>query len=108
MTRFHIALGVTDVQRSIEDYSQRFGCRPVAIVPDEYALWRTNSVNFSIRRTSETGGTLRHLGWEDAAASTFTKEMDVNGVIWERFNCDLQVEEIRTAWPSASFRDEGG
>ena len=107
VTRIHIALSVADVQHSIEDYSRRLGCSPSAVVPGEYALWRTDCVNLSIRRTSESGGRLRHLGWEDPTASTFTQETDANGIIWESFTAELQVKEIKDVWPHAKF-SEGG
>lgn len=103
MKRIHIALGVADVGRSIADYSVRFGCDPVAVVADEYALWRTAQVNFSIRRVAEGVGALRHLGWEDSSATTFSEESDCNGIVWERFNAELQAGEIKAAWPQSTY-----
>ncbi len=95
MKKIHIAIGVADIARSIEDYSRRFGCAPCAVVPGKYALWRTDGVNFSIRRVdAQEVGKLRHLGWEVADASGFSKETDVNGVVWERFCADAQQREI--------------
>ncbi len=38
MKRFHIALGVSDVEASARDYSQRLGCQPDLLIPNEYAL----------------------------------------------------------------------
>jgi len=32
MKRFHIALGVADVEASADDYSQRLGCRPDLLI----------------------------------------------------------------------------
>jgi len=101
MKRFHIALGVADVQASIEDYSQRLGCRPSVVVSGEYALWRTSSLNLSIRRTTEQAGALRHLGWEDPSAQEFTAEKDVNGILWEHFSSQQQDREILQHWPNA-------
>lgn len=105
MNRLHIAIAVTDVQRSVEDYSQRLACRPVVVVPDEYALWRTETVNFSIRRAPESAGSLRHLGWEDPNSLIFTKDTDSNGIVWERFSAKLQEQEIKDAWPNAEFAE---
>lgn len=105
MNRIHVALAVPDVSASIEDYSRRLGCRPSAVVAGEYALWRTAQVNFSIRRTSGASA-LRHLGWEDPVAATFTQETDVNGIVWERFSAELQDQEIKGAWPGAGFFEE--
>jgi len=99
MKKFHIAIGVSNIAASIEDYSRRFGCAPSVVVPNEYALWRTDGVNFSIRSVSEKAGALRHLGWEDETAMQFSHEIDVNGIVWERFNEELQKKEIRDTWP---------
>jgi hypothetical protein len=99
MKRIHIALGVKDIVKSVEDYSQRLGCTPSVVIPNEYALWRTPTLNFSIRLDPENAGKLRHLGWEDESAPKFTKETDVNGVVWENFNSKQQEEEISDLWP---------
>lgn len=97
--RFHIAIGVSDVSESVRDYSVRLGCAPAVHVPDEYALWRTEAVNFSVRRAPDRIG-LRHLGWEDASASAFSEETDTNGIVWERFSAEQQRQEIERYWPS--------
>lgn len=97
--RFHIALGVKDVNDSVREYSARLGCAPAVHVLDEYALWRTETLNFSIRRAPDASG-LRHLGWEDSDASAFSEETDVNGLVWERFTAEQQREEIERHWPS--------
>ena len=102
MRRFHIALSVADVAESVIDYSRRLGTDPAVVVPNEYALWRTEILNFSIRRTHERPGTLRHVGWEDAAAPDFSVQKDVNGLAWEHFSPVAQAEEIRRQWPSAA------
>ena len=44
------------------------------VVEGEYALWRTDAMNVSIR-CSETIG-MRHVGWEDDSATAFNKEAD--------------------------------
>jgi len=102
MKRFHIAIGVADIARSIEDYSARLGVAPCVVVPGEYALWRTEALNLSIRRTGEAAGALRHLGWEDPSAPSFSKDTDVNGIVWEHFNAEQQDREIFETWPQAS------
>ena len=99
--RLHVALGVADLDASVEDYSWRLGHRPSVLVPGEYALWRTGAVNFSIRK-AENGARLRHLGWEDPEARSFTQDTDVNGITWERFTPAQQLDEIEAAWPGAS------
>jgi len=99
MKRFHIAIGVTDVARSIEDYTRRLGASPTVVVPNEYALWRTETLNVSIRRTGGQAGALRHLGWEDPLAPSFSLDQDVNGITWEHFSSEQQDREIAQTWP---------
>ncbi len=98
MKRFHLALSVKDIQASIEDYSRRLGREPCAVIEGEYALWRTDTLNVSIRRTDDPPG-LRHLGWEDPSAESFSAEPDTNGIVWERFSAELQKREIDAIWP---------
>lgn len=107
MPRIHIALSVTDIDASVADYSERLGCAPVLVVKDEYALWRTPTLNFSIRKTADTAaGSLRHLGWEDERCEVFTTQLDVNGIAWERFSAAQQREEIQSIWPSANYETD--
>lgn len=100
MRRFHLSIAVSDVAASVQDYSARLQCAPQVVIDNEYALWRTDSLNFSVRRASEAAGSLRHLGWEDDSATRFEGETDVNGLVWERFAQEQQVAEIRAAWPN--------
>ena len=102
--KFHIALAVADVAQSVIDYSARLGVSPVLVVPNEYALWRTEMLNLSIRKTTEAAGTLRHLGWEDSNATAFSIETDVNGIKWERFSAAHQTEELNSIWPDISYK----
>lgn len=104
--RFHLALGVADLAASIADYSARLGQEPECVVPGEYALWRTEGLNFSIRvvRDGEAGG-LRHLGWEEPEATAMETSLDGNGILWERFSCEAQRREIESLWgDAAGFR----
>jgi catechol 2,3-dioxygenase-like lactoylglutathione lyase family enzyme len=103
MKRIHIAISVQDVAASVADYSQRLGCKPCSMVDGEYALWRSDTVNFSIRQTGEVIGSLRHLGWEDPDAIAFSKDVDVNGIEWERFHAEDQANEINALWPQANY-----
>ena len=82
MRRFHIALAVADLTASIEDYRQRLGVAPTAVVPGKYALFRTEALNFSINEMPAHAGELRHLGFEDDAARGFSSTHDVNGIEW--------------------------
>lgn len=101
--RFHIAIAVEDIQLSIAEYSKRLGSEPVVVVKNEYALWRTSFLNLSIRKTGTNPG-IRHIGWEDAAAGGFVREIDINGLVWEHFSAPQQAEEIRRIWPGTSYR----
>ena len=95
--KFHIALEVSNIAASVSEYSARLGCEPAVVVGGEYALWRTDPLNFSIRKGAQPGK-LRHLGFEDSGASEFSKETDVNGLVWERFTADQQRDEILKLW----------
>jgi hypothetical protein len=100
MKKFHIAIAVKDINESIADYSKRIGSVPEIVVPEQYALWRTDIVNFSIRKiTTEETEIVRHIGWEDSEAREFSKETDVNGLTWERFTSQQQLDEINSVWP---------
>jgi hypothetical protein len=101
MKKIHIAIGVSDIARSVTEYSKRFGCPPVVVIPHEYALWRTESVNFSIRQAPQAPGALRHLGWEDDSTQEFSQDVDVNGITWERFTAEQQAREIKETWPNS-------
>jgi hypothetical protein len=60
-------------------------------------------LNLSVRQDSALApGSLRHLGWEDPAATAFTTDADVNGIVWERFAAHHQDEEIHALWPGVS------
>lgn len=105
MKRFHIALGVLDIEASARDYSQRLGCQPDLLIPNEYALWRTEALNVSIRKVAQDeAGRLRHLGWEDSSSDRFSTEQDATGILWEYFTADQQAEEIRQTWPTTIYR----
>lgn len=104
MRKFHIAIGVSNIEASVQDYSARFCRSPEVVIPNEYALWRTDALNFSIRKVSgRESGKLRHLGWEDTLCMAFTTETDVNGIFWEHFSKEQQSEEIREIWPGATY-----
>jgi hypothetical protein len=105
MRKFHIALGVVSLSDSIADYTQRLGAQPQVMVPGEYALWRTEALNISIRQVpaGDVPG-LRHLGWEESTVSSFTETRDCNGILWEEFSAEQQLKEILALWPEAEVR----
>ncbi|WP_017295886.1 hypothetical protein [Geminocystis herdmanii] len=99
MKKIHIALSTHNLKESIEDYSQRLSAQPTIIIEEEYALWKTETMNFSVRQDKNMdNGSLRHLGWEDAEATEFSQDIDVNGILWERFNSQHQLDEINDLW----------
>ena len=105
MKKLHIALSVSDIEQSVQDYSIRLSQEPDLVIPGEYALWRTDTLNLSIRRVAEEpSGTLRHLGWENPEATAFTKAVDSNGILWEEFSAQQQASEIEKAWPGTQYQ----
>jgi len=102
--KLHIAISTSKIEETIKDYSARLEAEPCTVVSGEYALWRTETLNVSIRQDPTcTSGELRHLGWEDPTASNFSEEIDVNGIVWERFSAQHQANEINELWPEASY-----
>lgn len=102
MKKLHLALSTDDIAASVVDYSARLGCVPELVIDGAYALWRTDTVNLSIRQVADVApGQLRHLGWEDDEATAFTAEVDVNGITWEHFAAHHQADEIHAAWSGA-------
>lgn len=64
MKRFHLHVGVSDLEASIKFYSKLFGIAPTVIKPD-YAKWMLEDprVNFAISpRTTKAG--IDHLGFQ--------------------------------------------
>jgi hypothetical protein len=103
--KLHIAISTDKIAQTVADYSNRLDAEPCLFIPGEYALWRTDNLNVSIRQDSSSGpGSLRHLGWEDSEATEFTQDTDVNGIVWERFNADHQAKEINELWPEARYQ----
>jgi len=104
MKKFHIAIGTQNIQETVKDYSNRLSCEPDLVIENQYALWRTETLNFSIRKVDEKeAGLIRHIGWEDADATTFTADTDTNNILWEHFNAGLQAKEIEEAWPGTGY-----
>ncbi|MGH8117347.1 MAG: hypothetical protein ACREP0_00365 [Rhodanobacteraceae bacterium] len=94
MKRFHISLSVADVADSIADYTRRLGKPPRTMVRDTYAMWRTDELNFSVVQDPEHAGQMRNIGFEDDGAADYDHDVDINGVIWERFSSLTQDLKI--------------
>jgi hypothetical protein len=104
MQKIHIAISTNDIEKTVKDYTQRLRCEPCLVVEEQYALWRTDTVNFSVRYDASCSkGSLRHFGWEDPKVTQFSEETDVNGIVWERFNASNQADEINEIWPHVNY-----
>ena len=107
MKRLHLAISTNDIAATVEDYSDRLEALPCLVIPGEYALWRTATLNVSVRQDDSCSpGSLRHLGWEDPAAPQLSVETDVNGIIWENFTAAQQGEEINEIWSEVNYHPE--
>jgi hypothetical protein len=105
MKKLHISISTNKLDESIKEYSERLGQGPCSFISNEYALWRTETLNVSIRRDKDClPGMLRHLGWEDDSALEFSSEIDVNGITWEKFSAKQQADEINELWPQANYQ----
>ncbi len=105
MKKIHLAISTNKIDESIKDYSERLGVEPCSFVANEYALWRTESLNLSIRQDENCKpGQLRHLGWEDDSTSVYREDTDVNGILWEYFNAQQQADEINQIWSEAEYQ----
>ena len=104
MNKLHIAIATDKIEATIKDYTVRLGMPPCSFVAGEYALWRTETLNLSVRQDDFCKpGELRHLGWEDESAHEFSQDTDVNGIVWERFNAQHQADEINEIWSDADY-----
>ena len=104
MKKLHIAISTNKIEETIKDYSARLEAEPCTVVSGEYALWRTETLNLSIRQDPKcTSGELRHLGWEDPTTTEFSEDTDVNGIVWEKFTAQQQANEINEFWPQANY-----
>jgi hypothetical protein len=104
MKKVHLAVSVANLDQSIAEYTAMLGLAPELIIPEQYALWRTEILNLSIRVTGQEPGLVRHVGFEDLDAQSFTVTQDCNGLSWERFHPLHQAQEIAEAWPGIEFR----
>jgi extradiol dioxygenase family protein len=102
--KLHLALGVKDIQETVRDYENRLCTEPTVVVHNEYALFRTETLNVSIRKVEDKDLGLRHLGWESDDYTSFSEEKDCNGITWEAFNWDSQKQEIKDIWPEADLK----
>lgn len=101
MERVHIAIGVSSLSESISFYEKKFSVSPELIIPHEYALFKTETMNISLRVVPENQIGVRHVGVESMRFDSFTAEKDPSGVLWESFNEQAQYDEIEEIWPNS-------
>lgn len=63
MKRFHVHVGVSDVEQSIAFYSHLFGSKPSVVKPD-YAKWMLDDphINFAISMRADAAKGIEHVG----------------------------------------------
>ena len=63
MKRFHLHVGVTDIDQSVAFYSQLFGAQPSVVKPD-YAKWMLEDprINFAISMREGAAKGIEHVG----------------------------------------------
>ena len=89
----------------MDGHSQHLACAPCFIVAGKHALWRTQAINFVVRRDHQgRPGELQHLGREDDDAILWSSDTDVNNILQERFSCQQQIGEAPGIWPNVEIR----
>ncbi len=102
--KFHLAFAVESIAESVKDYSIKLSAKPNVLVDYEYALWRTETLNFSIRKVAKgQRAGFRHMGWENELTKGMTEDKDVNGIVWESFDAKTQMDEILSLWPEVKI-----
>lgn len=63
MKRFHVHVGVTDIEKSVAFYSSLFGAKP-ALVKADYAKWMLDDprINFAISMREDAVKGVEHIG----------------------------------------------
>jgi len=63
MKRFHVHVGVTDIDKSVAFYSSLFGAEPAVVKPD-YAKWMLDDprINFAISMRVDATKGIEHVG----------------------------------------------
>lgn len=104
MKKFHISVSVEDFEESLSNYSSLLSAEPLVIVPNRYAMWKTDLLNFTIsKKEGQGGGTIRHIGFEQEGYERIFEHRDNNNITWEFFSQKAQIEEIKKRWPDAKF-----
>jgi hypothetical protein len=69
-----------------------------SIVKGEYGLWRTESINLTVRYEGVTRpGTSGHLGWEDSQAPDGTQKTVVKELSGKDLMHDIELKEFKNS-----------
>ncbi|OZA93173.1 MAG: glyoxalase/bleomycin resistance/dioxygenase family protein [Erythrobacter sp. 34-65-8] len=120
MKRFHVHVGVTDLDRSIAFYANLFGAEPAVVKPD-YAKWMLEDprINFAISMRADAAKGIEHVGLqvEDQAelAEVYARLKAADGPVLEEGAttcCYAKSEKSWIADPDGvvweAFLTEGG
>ncbi|WP_324262413.1 ArsI/CadI family heavy metal resistance metalloenzyme [Altererythrobacter sp. H2] len=120
MKRFHVHVGVTDLDRSIAFYANLFGAEP-AVVKSDYAKWMLEDprINFAISMHEDAAKGIEHVGLqvEDQAelAEVYARLKAADGPVLEEGAttcCYAKSEKSWIADPDGvvweAFLTEGG
>ena len=96
MKRFHVHLGVSDLDASIGFYSKLFGVAP-SVRKDDYAKWMLDDprVNFAISDRGARNG-LNHLGLQADSADELA-DIGLRFAAGGRTECALLLRGVRQA-----------
>lgn len=77
MKRFHLHVGVTDIDQSVAFYSQLFGAQPSVVKPD-YAKWMLEDprINFAISMRDGAVKGIEHVGLQVENAEELAEVYD--------------------------------
>lgn len=77
MKRFHVHVGVTDIDKSIAFYSSLFDAEPAVVKPD-YAKWLLDDprINFAISMREDAAKGIEHLGMQVADRAELAEVYD--------------------------------
>lgn len=77
MKRFHMHVGVTDIDQSVAFYSQLFGAEPSVVKPD-YAKWMLEDprINFAISMREDAVKGIEHVGLQVENAEELAEVYD--------------------------------
>jgi catechol 2,3-dioxygenase-like lactoylglutathione lyase family enzyme len=103
MKRFHVHVGVTDLDRSIAFYSGLFGAKP-SVTKADYAKWMLEDprINFAISQKCGAEKGIEHIGLqvEDSAelAEVYARLRDADGPVLEEGATTCCYSKSEKSW----------